>query len=214
MFIQELNPSLAAAISAELTQDYPHQVLDPHNGVNGMGVISKHPLRKTGQQLPLNWVGIPQILSLDWQGDEVTLVNFHMLPLRPAKPDTISHIYRSREAQALVLADFSLGASAQTPLIVAGDVNATHLSDAYRTLTRVLIDSWQEAGFGFGHTFPGSDIPFSSRPRILGWPVPQWLVRIDYVFHSHHWVSIQARTAEFDGVSDHRGVVAELVMKR
>jgi endonuclease/exonuclease/phosphatase family metal-dependent hydrolase len=75
-----------------------------------------------------------------------------------------------------------------------------------------LHDTWQEAGFGFGHTFPGSDIPGSSRPKFGNWYVPQWLTRIDYVFVSSHWGVSSASMAQFDGVSDHRGVVAELVL--
>jgi endonuclease/exonuclease/phosphatase (EEP) superfamily protein YafD len=38
-------------------------------------------------------------------------------------------------------------------------------------------------------------------------------MRIDYIFHSSHWSTVDAHTAPFDGVSDHRGVVAELKLK-
>jgi endonuclease/exonuclease/phosphatase (EEP) superfamily protein YafD len=40
-----------------------------------------------------------------------------------------------------------------------------------------------------------------------------WLVRIDYIFHSPHWKTLDARLAKFDGVSDHRGVVAVLALE-
>jgi endonuclease/exonuclease/phosphatase family metal-dependent hydrolase len=79
-------------------------------------------------------------------------------------------------------------------------------------VTEVLEDSWREAGFGFGHTFPGAQNEWSSRPAIAGWDVPQWLVRIDYVFHSTHFDTLAVRTAQFDGMSDHRGVVASLAL--
>jgi endonuclease/exonuclease/phosphatase (EEP) superfamily protein YafD len=43
--------------------------------------------------------------------------------------------------------------------------------------------------------------------------VPQgW--RIDYVFHSDEWVTISARMAQIDGVSDHRGAIAVLKLRR
>jgi hypothetical protein len=73
-----------------------------------------------------------------------------------------------------------------------------------------LHDAWREEGFGLGHTFPGSDIPGSSRPNFGSWYVPQWLARIDYIFYSTHWEALEARLARVDGVSDHRGVVAIL----
>lgn len=210
VMLQELIPTLAAALGSELISEYPYQILDPAEGVTGMGTISKYPIRPSGEELPLNWVGVPQVLILDWNGKEVTVVNFHMLPVSLASSSKVSNINRYREAQAEALADFTWHAG---PTIAAGDANATPLSDAYQIITRVLEDSWRQAGFGFGHTFPGSAIQGSSRPRIAGRPVPQWMARIDYVFHSAHWVTLEARLAQFDGVSDHRGVVAVLTWK-
>ncbi len=97
-------------------------------------------------------------------------------------------------------------------MIAGGDANATSLNVPYRILVSRLVNSWKEAGFGLGHTFPGSNVPGSSRPNIWGVPVPMWLARIDYVFHSSDWQVVSARLARFDGASDHRGVIA--VLKR
>jgi endonuclease/exonuclease/phosphatase family metal-dependent hydrolase len=63
-----------------------------------------------------------------------------------------------------------------------------------------------------GHTFPGAVNEWSSRPAVGPFAVPQWLVRIDYVFHSAHFRAVTARTAQSDGVSDHRGVVVRLAL--
>jgi len=106
-----------------------------------------------------------------------------------------------------VIADF---AREKKAVIVGGDTNVAPLSNAYKIFTSDLSDSWREAGFGLGHSFPGSSIPGSSRPKILGIPVPKWLVRIDYIFHSNDWRAVSARMAQFDGVSDHRGIVVML----
>ena len=115
------------------------------------------------------------------------------------------------EEDLLYQADFT--ARTPGPLIVAGDANAADLSRPYRTLTSGhLRDAWREAGFGLGSTFPGSTVPASSRWKLGSWYVPQWLVRIDYIFISPHWGVATAGMAQFDGVSDHRGVVAELVL--
>ena len=75
-----------------------------------------------------------------------------------------------------------------------------------------MHDAWREAGWGFGHTFPGEPTPErgGSRPVLLGVPVPTWLVRIDYIFHSDALVTIAARVGPGDGDSDHRPVVATL----
>lgn len=209
VFIQELNPALARAFQDELGELYPHQYLDPVQGVTGMGTLSKLPLSFVEQGLPLDWVGEPQVFELDWAGMTVRLVNFHMYPSALASPRAVAMVDRLREDQARALADL---VERSELLIAAGDANATSLSTAYRILDAELNDAWREAGFGLGHTFPGSAVPGSSRPEFLGMPVPQWLARIDYILFTPNWQAVSARLARFDGVSDHRGLVAELVL--
>lgn len=136
------------------------------------------------------------------------LVNIHMTPTTGILPrDEVEQSIRSREREAMLLADLIRQADT---VILGGDANTTSLSDAYRILTAELTDSFREAGFGLGHTFPGSKIPESDRPHIGSLFAPPWLTRIDYIFHSDDWTVLSARTAHFDGVSDHRGVIVEL----
>ena len=211
VLLQELNRGLARTLETELGEEYPYQVLEPVDNPTGIGVISKYPIHPTGEQLSLKWVGGPQVLKLLWNGETVKLVNFHMYPTTSLGPaNVIEASIRLREAEARLLADF---AHRSGPSIMGGDANSAPLSKSYRILTSELQDAWHPAGFGLGHTFPGSTIPGSDRPRLGSWYVPPWLVRIDYVFHSADWVTLSARLARFDGVSDHRGVVAVLKLK-
>jgi endonuclease/exonuclease/phosphatase (EEP) superfamily protein YafD len=207
VLIQELNYDLAEAIRRQLDDIYPYQALDPKTDVHGMGVLSKHPLRPVGINLPLTWIGKPQVLEMNWSDRRVTLVNFHMSPTTLHQIDRISDHNRQREAQAQALVDLSRQVGT---MIAGGDANSTPLSDAYQILTADLEDAWLQAGFGLGHTFPGSDHPRGSRPGIAGVYAPMWMARIDYVFFTPDWQAISARLARFDGVSDHRGVVATL----
>ena len=211
VFIQELNWNLAQVLEAELGDIYPYQIFDPIDGPRGIGTISKYPIRDTGTTLPGHWVGGPQIMELNWEGHDVTLVNFHMTSTTGISPRSmVVESLRWREGEAGEL--LKLGRE-RAPAILAGDANCTSLSRPYRILASELIDSWDEAGFGLGHTFPGSAIPGSDRPRLGDWYVPQWLARIDYVFHTDEWATLSARLAHIDGVSDHRGVVAILALK-
>ena len=211
VLLQELNRSLAQALETELGKEYPYQVLEPVDNPTGIGVISKYPIHPTGERLPLRWVGGPQVLELLWNGEKVKLVNFHMYPTTSLGPaDVVKASIRLREAEAHLLADL---AHRSGLAIMGGDANSAPLSESYRILTSELQDAWHPAGFGLGHTFPGSTIPGSDRPRLGSWYVPPWLVRIDYVFHSADWVTLSARLARFDGVSDHRGVIAVLKLK-
>jgi endonuclease/exonuclease/phosphatase (EEP) superfamily protein YafD len=209
VLIQELNHDLAGAIQRQLTDLYPYQALKPGFDVEGMGILSKYPLRSGGFELPLSWTGIPQVLVMDWHGQPVTLINFHMTPTTLRTASRVDLDNRRREAQADALVE---AADRAGSVIAAGDANATPLNASYHILGNRLKDSWKEAGFGLGHTFPGSDVPGSSRPDVWGVPVPMWLARIDYIFHTPDWQAVSTRVAHYDGASDHRGVIA--VLKR
>jgi vancomycin resistance protein VanJ len=204
---QELNPEVADAIATELQEEYPFQHLQPADGVMGMGVISREPATLLPSTLdhPL-WIGDPQLLSLEHEGTQVLVLNVHAI----AQP----RFAAERLEQAQLVAGFAAGR--REPLVVLGDFNASSTNDAIETLTKVLKDAWREAGSGFGHTFPGASVdesPGSSRPKYLGIDVPRWLIRIDYVFHSSEWRTVAARTGGADSKSDHRPVIATLVLK-
>jgi endonuclease/exonuclease/phosphatase (EEP) superfamily protein YafD len=215
--LQELHPAFAAAIQHELRGDYPYQVLVPREDTTGMGVISRYPMLETGDRLRGSWGGVPQILRIDAAGTHITLVNIHArstslgyggnLRISPA---SIEASIREREQQMQALAAFV--AAQRGPLIVAGDFNTGDQSRAYGMVARVLNDAWREVGHGLGHTFPGSATPGSSRPSVAGVRLPMWLVRIDYIFYSEHWQAREAEIGPWDGVSDHRPVVARLVL--
>jgi len=209
VLLQEVNTGLARALQEELGQTYPYQATEPLDNPSGIGVISKYPLRSTGDQLPHHWIGGPLLLEMEWKDRTIRLVDFHMLSTtRLASYEVLSAQFSAREEQARLMVDYARQGS---PAILGGDANAAApFNMAYRILAGELQDVWVEAGFGLGHTFPGSDLPGSSRPRIGPVYVPQWLARIDYIFHSDHWETLSAHLAQIDGASDHRGVVATL----
>lgn len=214
VLFQELNVQLAAALRDQLADAYPYQVLEPipDDGIAGMGAISKYPMRPTGERLPLRWIGVPQLLTLEWNGRGLSLVNYHTFPTQVLPPGILTYLFRVREMQAQALVDYAQRARQQGPVIAAGDTNVTDLSEAYRIITRGrLQDAWRQSGQGFGHTWGGSAI--LAHPDAV--PAPgrwlQWVARIDYIFYSDDLASVEARVARFDGGSDHRAVVARLV---
>jgi vancomycin resistance protein VanJ len=200
--LQELNPEQARAIQRELSEEYPYQVLDPRQGVRGGGVISRYPLTPTGEQVGGRWIGEPQVVQVDVKGQAVTFIRLHAL--------SGAAQYRAREAAVRALDEYAARHSG--PLIVAGDLNATPLNTAHRLLTRHLRDAWEAQGWGLGHTFPGALSPGSSRPVIGGVPVPRWLIRIDYILYAHGVAATAAGIGPWDGTSDHRPVLADLVL--
>jgi len=210
LLIQELNIGLAEILQNELIQLYPYQVLAPKNNPEGIGVISKFPIKQSSIVLPQLWAGSPQILDLDWNGEKILLVNFHLTPTTGIFPmDEVRARIRAREKEAELLNN--LASQTGGAIIMGGDANMPFLSDAYKILTRDLVDAYRSTGSGLGHTFPGSTLPESDRPHLGPLFLPAWLMRIDYIFHSTDWVAVSAHTAQIDGFSDHRGVVVELM---
>ncbi len=205
--LQELNTELAGLIIKELSDQYPYQILDATLGVNGMGTLSKIPLQRVGEVPDLGWVGKPQWLRLDWHGCPITVINFHMAPTNSLAFDHVNETNQLRQREARWLVAQLLP---NQPTILAGDTNSAPLSDSYHIFAQAAQDVWLAAGWGFGHTFPGRSGPGSSRPEIFGIVLPKWLLRIDYIFITPPLKAASARLAPFDGVSDHRGVIAEI----
>lgn len=206
--LQELNPEIASAIERELSEEYPYQWLAPEPGVTGGGLISRYPFERVSAA-PLDtvhWVSPPMAVALDVQEHVVTLVRFHAF----AQPG----VWREREQQAALLAEYARAHAG--PLAFVGDLNATDQNTAYHLVAHTLRDAWREAGWGFGHTFPGADThvsPGSSRPNLGAFAVPAWLVRVDFIFHSDELITLDAQLGLFDGLSDHRPMIATLGLR-
>jgi endonuclease/exonuclease/phosphatase (EEP) superfamily protein YafD len=205
--LQELNPTVAAAIERELTDVYPHQILAPRPDTTGAGIISRMPLRTLEADLDdSEWIGAPMAVEVDFDGTPFVLVSAHSA--------SGSALVTARERQARLLSDYV--AQQDLPVIVIGDFNALDTNESYDILTEHLYDAWRESGSGIGNTFPGAsrqETPGSSRPELFGVDLPKWLIRIDYVFCSYDWQPIEARIGPWDGKSDHRPVIAEVALQ-
>ncbi|NOK60267.1 MAG: hypothetical protein GFH27_549281n340 [Chloroflexi bacterium AL-W] len=173
--IQELNPAAAEAIASDLTDVYPYQVLDPQTGVTGMGVISRYPLQVSDVGLTGRWVGTPQLVTMDFADQSVTILHVHATPTTGGGVANIEASVRVREQQAQLLVDFA--AANPGPLLILTDFNTGDQSAAYRILAGTFRDVWREGGWGLGHTFPSvpatGSLPTLADPvdvdRIVGW---------------------------------------------
>lgn len=84
------------------------------------------------------------------------------------------------------------------PAVMLGDFNSTRDTALHTALRRVLVDTWEAGGKGFGPT-----VQFLDR-------VP---LRVDYVYASRALGVVSAEVAPYD-CSDHRPVVADLRLAR
>lgn len=91
------------------------------------------------------------------------------------------------------------------PVIVAGDFNATVVNYPYKKIKQQLENAFENAGSGFGFTFPSS-------ARHLGLLTP--FMRIDQIFYSRQFDVHQSYVVEQSGDSDHFPVVAIFSLKK
>jgi vancomycin resistance protein VanJ len=87
------------------------------------------------------------------------------------------------------------------PVLIAGDFNMTDQTGDYARIAEQYADTYREIGWGMGFTFPDLG------QRLL-------LAQLDYVFHSSHFVAVEARVWGTSGGSDHRPVYAVLGFKQ
>lgn len=212
--IQELNLQLAEAIDRELAKEYPYRLLDPSAGDQGMGILSRYPLRESGQRLGGAWIGEPQLVYVDVAGKQVSLINVHNVSFPTVLygwPKAIewSTIQREEQAQRLV----NYAQEHPGPTIVAGDFNMAPRNHSYRLIRKGFRDAWLEGAFGFGHTFPGGDATNMNLPILGDIRVPGWLIRIDYIFHTSEVQALRTDYGPWDTKSDHRPIRAVFALQ-
>lgn len=93
----------------------------------------------------------------------------------------------------------------ESPMVVAGDFNATVVNYPYKKIRQQLENAFENAGSGFGFTFP-------SPARRLGIFTP--FMRIDHIFYSNHFNIHNAYVVKNSGNSDHYPVVALFSLKK
>lgn len=204
--LQELNPRLAAALAPTLNTTHPYQLLAPQESVFGMGLYSRYPFTPLDTPYDSEWIGIPQTVVLDINGQPVLWINAHFMVTNPALGAGLLNYYRTfqwthreRERNAQQIADVIT--SQPHPALLTADLNATDLSAAYSSLTAAgLVDSWRVGGFGLGHTFPQPGYGL----------VPPRLVRIDHILATPPLTPLTALRLPADGQSDHYPVLATL----
>lgn len=210
VFLQELSPRMAADLLVRLENEYPYHVLLPEEGVTGLGVFSRFPLSDEGEIPDPAWKHGAQVMTMLLEGRSVLVLNVHALSSwTPFGTDSYTtedfeESFRLRQTQVGLWLDRV--EEHDGPVIVAGDFNFTDQNAAYRQMVARLEDSHRQAGWGLGHTFP-------ARALRAGWiPIPSRLLRLDYVWHSHHWTASSSHVGEWDGRSDHLPFISDLLM--
>ena len=197
---QELTPPIAKQLEQTIGARYPHRTPVRAECHADVSIWSRHPLQVENIDGNVTCRVRPVVVDLD--GRRVRVINIHAWPYLGLDPESVEQGFDWRRDQVELVLDRFAGRP--EPLILLGDLNSAPMHEVYRTVSMHLKDSFREAGWGLGHTFP------TRGGRLRGIPYPDRLVRIDYVFHSDHWRAEAARVGKWDGSSDHHPVVAQL----
>jgi endonuclease/exonuclease/phosphatase (EEP) superfamily protein YafD len=179
-WIQQLEP---------LKQRYPYECVETRRDNFGIGLFSSYPLADK-KITYIGSAGVPSVnAAVKIDGIKFSILATHTLP-----PDT-RDLWLYRNEQLDEIAHWCMTNTG--PLLVAGDLNTTPWSHAFRKLMRETGLADSAAGWRYQPT----------------WPVRNWLMRIpiDHVLYSDG-IRILQRTVGPDIGSDHLPVRVEFVV--
>jgi endonuclease/exonuclease/phosphatase (EEP) superfamily protein YafD len=188
VFVQECEYECDARLKDDLSQDYPHRRAVEGGGSEGSVILSRFPLRPT-DGVP-GTMGMPGAVA-DVDGHPVRLQLAHPMPPVPGQVDLWN-----RELGAL---RDSATSDRGTPLVLAGDFNASQDHAAFR---RIL-----DTGLSDATRLDGAD-------RTATWPAPTtptFGAQIDHVLVSEHFAADRTRILDIAD-TDHRAVVTDLTL--
>ncbi|MBQ0998067.1 MULTISPECIES: endonuclease/exonuclease/phosphatase family protein [Streptomyces] len=190
VFVQECDQPCDELLRRELGASHPHRVAEPAAGSHGSVLLSKFPL--TPAEGVDGTMAMPGAVA-DVRGQPVRLQLAHPMPPLPGGTGP----WR-RELGAL--RDLAAG-HGRTPLVLAGDFNASQDHAAFR---RVLDTGLQDAARLGGHD------------RTPTWPArttPAFGAQIDHVLLSRDFSVRTIRFLDLPG-TDHRAVLAHVTLHR
>ncbi len=195
--------------------------------VNEFTIISRHTVKQI-ELLPqrgLNSRPVAMRAVLDWEGRELIIYSVHFTSPREhlepmSKGGFLAATFGSKGGYGEKLrkqtADFwahqkkmateiaEMAGKESSPTIIAGDFNVPNHGQIYHLYRGLFTDAFEEAGSGYGLTFPG----FTRNPITFFGP---WL-RLDQIFSSSQLKPVACR-AEPGRRSQHRSMVATFELK-
>jgi endonuclease/exonuclease/phosphatase (EEP) superfamily protein YafD len=192
--LQEVRSQTVPILIKRFASYYPYHAFHPVELNHNVGILSRFPIDKfiTLPAPPIQR-GIQVTLRLN-NGEPIEAIVVHLTPSYPLNKfmQLAEYWYSSRAAQVSYLTN--IVKQYNQPVIVMCDCNFTDTSETYSQMQNVMIDSFHQAGWGFGHTFRGRFFPVG---------------RIDYIWHTKQLQAVDAYVGKGGG-SDHLPVIAKL----
>lgn len=192
LLFQEYTPAWNEALTASLSDAYPHRFTEPRPGAFGTAMFSRIPLHQTSTITLSQWDSPQQRAVVRLDGWPIAVWNIHLIP-----PHLFAHLVERRiEFGRLLLAldeEF-------LPHIVIGDMNFTDSSPQAAELHRRGLRDVHN----FSGKFRGSTWPATGTLHSLGLGF-----RIDHIYLSRTLASSHSHVGPRIG-SDHRPIHSTL----
>jgi len=189
VFVEECEYTCQARLKQDFGADYPYRQAVAAGGSEGSIILSRFPLKGTGGVT--GTMGMPGAVA-DVRGHAVRLQLAHPMPPLPGQVGLWHReLGRLRDAAA----------AARTPMVLAGDFNASQDHAAFR---RVLDAGMRDAARLAGHA------------RIPSWPArtaPTFGAQIDHVLVSRDFSASSARFLDLAD-TDHRALLVDVTLHR
>lgn len=200
--VQELSFEMADYLAPRLAAEYPHQLLHPWSDPRGIGFFSRLPI-SPGPELDLaGWDRWAITARVEVEGRPLVLVNLHLWPTGTLNVRDFARALRLQRAQLDALQRLLGGIT--EPVIVVGDLNASPTNETYTAFDTLLEDTWREAGWGPGFTWPAESL------RRFGRELPP-LLRIDYIWRRGPVTPLRVEVLPAAG-SDHLPLVGDFAV--
>ncbi|MFF4256251.1 endonuclease/exonuclease/phosphatase family protein [Streptomyces sp. NPDC001663] len=187
VFVEECEYSCQARLKQEFSAEYPYRQAVEAGGSEGSIILSRFPLK--GTDGVSGTMGMPGAVA-EVQGHAVRLQLAHPMPPLPGQVGVWRReLGRLRDAAA----------AARTPMILAGDFNASQDHAAFR---RILDTGMSDAARLAGHD------------RTPSWPArtaPTIGAQIDHVLVSRDFSASNARFLDVTD-SDHRALLVDITL--
>ena len=202
--LQETNADSEKFLREKLGGEYPHQVYFGGKGSDGLGVLSKAPLRGVKFLEPKFGTRGTVIGETRLGGTNVQFANLHLTTPRTrgvnSLPGVLKMFADAGETHGKEIARIHEALSADRPTLVLGDFNSFSFSAAQTFL--------KERGFSdsFATVNPQAD----EQPTWRGkFQQNEWRFRIDYIFTGTNLVTTSSRLIKSEA-SDHYLIVSRV----
>lgn len=213
-FISEQDPDILCFQEYDMGQEkhfsqYPYRYINDSPGKSEQAIFSKFPIVEEGSLDFPETSNNAIYADVLYEQDTIRIYNVHLQSFKVLPSRSLLSIENSEKVVGKLNNAFPkqhrqaaqlIGHRQKTthPLIICGDFNNTQFSNVYRSIKGEMVDSFDEAGTGYGRTFHFRYFP----------------LRIDFILADETYFEVEAHKNYSVRLSDHFPIMASFSTRR